>query len=72
LFKELGKPTRCFLLGADGVLYLYNNLNHQLNPFSQKAKNIAVKDGERIKYIIEHSVIEYENGTTERKEGYDR
>lgn len=69
-FRDSNVPVECYLLGEDNKLYKHNDLKHTVRPFSQRAilrHNFSDEDIER---ILEHSILLYKDGRTEKREGY--
>ena len=69
-FRDSQEPVKTFLLGEDRAIYFYNNLEHSIKPFGQKGKIRYDFEPSRIEYIINHSLIEYNDGKIEIMKNY--
>jgi len=65
MFRDSNNPVRSFLLGVDGKLYGYNDLDHHLHPFNQKAKyEVSNMNTPTVEYVLNHSIRTNRDGTT--------
>ena len=54
-----GKNTEGYMLGVDGQLYHYNNLQHSISPYKQRFVNRLANPPHPVDVMLRHSKIEY-------------
>ncbi|MBU0459310.1 MAG: hypothetical protein KKH52_02015 [Nanoarchaeota archaeon] len=52
------RPQTYFILGEDGNLYEPNDCPHSVNPYSQTANKRWTFSEDKMKYILDHSLVE--------------
>lgn len=64
-------PVKAFLVGEDGRAYEYNNnIEHYVNPFSQRGTLLKSLSEEDLEVILQYSKVERKDGTIEEKQSY--